>query len=1257
MSRDPRSNRRERGRKTGQADAASWWIGENLATYDLVDLLATLGSLQLIPENADRSARLESASAIVACSPSLSGQARVSKARLRQWLCDSEWAQSIADIEDPCPNLFTEQVTMAAGSFVAFPGAEDGIVFMVRHLLAVIASPTDNDLLAAFFSRAQEIAVAALAMSDEVAKRAGLQRHLEPRSIPRKDVQVPAQDVLVRLKTAVLFQVTEVAELLERHGLASDALAPFTMEFGTARWDGEPWRNPLAARPLVRCDGLFVVAAPSALLSALLRAILGLASERSLLESVALRFRRALYATTEASLGLLGSKPLHSPTFEPDGAPACEGFFSLDKDKVIHLLLISDDLAGWSSEVDGTTWEVQALMDTLQQRCQLVAREVKRQVPQVRKLLHLFVLQGVGRFSATGLRPQPQDGSLRLCIAVELIEITSLLDHSDPLALWKYARAVESLQSRTQTLSLGPLAEYELYLSHRKSFYLSDHDLPSFLVLLDDLAVKLRSRVAKRHDRHGAWLPSEDRAVEVLRLDPDADHPFFFEMRLDATRIRILVELQAVSIWLLCGRDSLRPPYGPLYLDFARAIAYWLWQVEPSLKTVLASLGERPAVLEWELEIVPEEAWFVAGHRTETGDGICCHAGAHGRATLRFDSNACRLFNTADNGGDRTLVAHLIRLIRACCEQLAGPPEAASAELPVETIVEAHAPLGHKRMISMLQTRPESSLKGEGLPPHRRLQDADQGALLDELGAYIQSKVGWEPGQQVAGSERVAFLGTLVVPFFFEQLIELLSTLRAEGLAEELVARHEALLHEQKQYELTLPTRLACYGGEEGFEARLRGEANEHREAAIASRFLIEVAAQQPPRGTEALSLEVYDRLLALSSAIFTWGTTSDYIHYQLADLQIEMLPSGRIGVAREHLEEAQQAFVDDTWLQGVTSGRRSYDRYWREHESVRGGKPPEVAELDRCTEVEFGLSLTDLVEFLSATDAVGWQQPGLVKVCSVKELCDALEDDLAWGPLKVRVAFEFFSLRPRLSFFTMPEPFQREDLYPWRFNRRLSYLRRPLVCQGEGESLKVIWGVGQLEAAFEYLKNLCIGGKLKAQSKEMKRLISKTREEESKAFNEAAAEVFEQAGVLVRRRVRKIGKRRIERQGLDLGDIDLLVVVPDARKMLAVEVKDLHAAKTPAEIEHELRATFESDPAKRSKATIHLERVEWLRTHIEETLIWLGLEDRGGRRWQVEGCIVVNAALFSPYLRRCPLPVIPWVRLQDEVQRLLKRH
>jgi hypothetical protein len=95
--------------------------------------------------------------------------------------------------------------------------------------------------------------------------------------------------------------------------------------------------------------------------------------------------------------------------------------------------------------------------------------------------------------------------------------------------------------------------------------------------------------------------------------------------------------------------------------------------------------------------------------------------------------------------------------------------------------------------------------------------------------------------------------------------------------------------------------------------------------------------------------------------------------------------------------------------------------------------------------------------------------------------------------------------------------------------------------------------------------------------------------------------------------------------------------------------VKDLSVARTPRELANELNETFATGGPRRSHAEIHLERIAWLERNLAAVLAWLGLDGEDAGNWRVDGSIVVDEPLMSPYVRKAPLPVRSYDELAAE--------
>src|SRR4051794_15636146 len=96
-------------------------IRELLEPFNPCDPLSMVAGLQLMPENADQSLRLEALAQVVASLPYEKGKPAISAGRFKA-VCHGLLLGSFTRYEDPFNNPFTEAVPFHGGSFVVFPG-------------------------------------------------------------------------------------------------------------------------------------------------------------------------------------------------------------------------------------------------------------------------------------------------------------------------------------------------------------------------------------------------------------------------------------------------------------------------------------------------------------------------------------------------------------------------------------------------------------------------------------------------------------------------------------------------------------------------------------------------------------------------------------------------------------------------------------------------------------------------------------------------------------------------------------------------------------------------------------------------------------------------------------------------------------------------------------------------------------------------------------------------------------------------------
>jgi hypothetical protein len=1194
-------------------------------------LLCAVAALSLDPANADFLFRLTATQHLLNDhGVSGDGAKGPDASRLRSWLA----ASPFASYDDPLDNVLADEAVFYNGSYVVLPaqGYSSQFVFKTLSRGLFLGAPWRQT----YADQAERLTAAALTLSNEVARRAHISRWTPGTS--RADVRSPVVKEKSRLLEAVQFENEELISLLAASGGGTAALSPLTHAVYEPSGSSDYGNGPLNSTPLLRTPEGLIVALPHHLLFALNHALCKLAADDdpATLVQLAARFHMSVMANVDGSLTAMRWRLLGDASPRPLVAGATSVLYSFDTDKVAHVLVITDPLTAHDGDCSGP-WLVEGLGEMIAADAHGVDEHLCSKGWPLDDILHLIVMQSVER--PYGLRLDlPVRASPSQCLVLNAsdLEIIAGLE-TDPLLLWKYALAQRSVRESAQVVTFAPLDEFQLYRAHDFSYYFNDGPRPTQLLFSPTGEGGLRQEIRDKYDFHGTVRSDGRTFGEVALLYGDRSAPLYCPWPLVSDQPSVLVEGWPLVVWV--EADTEEPGRPPRALDLplfalVDCVGYWLWQ----LTTVLAELGVLDSLAtRWTRLVV------VVGREDDGGDAPLRASATTGRdlciVRLAVAPSFTSLLATADNSAERQLVDYLVSALLGL---VTGSDPDALAIIP--TIVDAAAPLGLKKKLTVYQPAGDPRLDDAGLPTVRRVQAWDRSVLLDEVGAALRRRGFTE---DPLSAERTHEAANAAVGYFFEQLQRAVSVMSPNGLMERLIAACDSVVVSGTREELELPTRSACFAGSAQVIADLKRRTPAASETAIAARFLVEYVAARPPSGMRPISLSAYDTLLALAAEVVTFGTASDLLMYRIAQIPARMLPSGRIGFARgTDLDRGRDAWLEVQSAREFRRRERGFQRWWA---NGAPGRSPEADELDAAAAAEFGLTMTQIVDFVMAMVDIGSGQHREPKVMDRIELSNHLARTLHWDRSITDAALQLFELKPRADFLDPPGGAQA-DVYPWIFNRSHSYLRRPLVVRTTDRGDEVLWGNRHLYSAWVNLLGLCLDGRLRAKTSAMKKLLSRSSNAAGRAFNEAVASEFSASRYTVKQRVTKIGAVRIQRpDGQQISDVDVLVADPVEHRILVIEAKAVALGRTARELANERDALFVSTPGRRSEIDKLVDLMTWIEAHRQAVLAHLHVRSAASS-WRVEALMVVETELLTPLITALPVRVLTLEELRAEV-------
>ena len=457
----------------------------------------------------------------------------------------------------------------------------------------------------------------------------------------------------------------------------------------------------------------------------------------------------------------------------------------------------------------------------------------------------------------------------------------------------------------------------------------------------------------------------------------------------------------------------------------------------------------------------------------------------------------------------------------------------------------------------------------------------------------VSSELG-AAGKMVIGKEQCQMFLHEAVDILCGRIRCLLKKHDRVSLIQMVLNNIDSVLSEDVRWRRTAAALLSVYNDQQDVISAAQEQSSLRSRTNLTSRVLLEMAiCDSPAQGGMTAGRSEYATLMGLINALILTAYNSDAIKYDLVEPSLDVWPNGEFEISRGFYEAILEPYQQGRFNDQFQESAANYDRLFvgRDHK-----EPEEVFDPHFLSawQGEFGFTIEDLIKTEEILIRRAHDEQRHVIRITVDEFVRALEPVGLDDPTS-RQILDTLVLWPRESWASLPYGFHLRDIEPWKFGRRLSLLRRPILASHPDRSpgTELFYAPGLLHHAIGFTVNSAYAGLITEKyfvSSGIRKWIGAVNDKNGNAFNEDIRTTIASTGIHARANV-----KMSEFSAAHLGDIDVLAWTPDRDVVFVVECKQLRFARTIAEVGEQLHR-FRGRP--KDDLWAHCRRLEWIQHH-----------------------------------------------------------
>ena len=1169
-------------------------IIDEITNYDVYDFIARLSSLNLLIENQNKSILFDVliAGLLTKKEQEYASTIRMSNSRFST-IINRLFKLGVRVMIDPAEIPFLERVFYYGNHWI-FPGINYYPGYCLQAIIDVLCfEKFSGD--ESFFRKGHQLINFCLSISSSIAK--ALNYDLDTiKQVEAKDVNIPGSQFCETLKNCVIIDYSLFKTMLSE----TDVDSLFS-EFGECKLE-----EVLSGEKELFFQHLFLLSKdrkeiillnPSILASFTIHQIIVWAGTYGLKDALINAYNTRIWNRCQQSFHHLGHKSINETAYGItlfNSNDRREKILTAGTDKLLIVHYFCDDGNGYNADSMFNRLERGTISPSISERVDYFITHLPS--AKMEKIYQIVIVNSFGRSIALSMSGKPFNVITLAPFELHCISINERR-HEDFLP--RYIEAKERIKTSDPSSVNGELNAIELYTANDYSFYFSDdidlNETSVYIGIGDSLQYIIHA--VKKEDRQLIDYYDSVRLKEIYLVD-QLRSIYCTENKHDELP-ETVVRFSNIDIWLSLSSVHNNIEEIRVCSSVVDMLSYWLAEAKDlitGMKFNSNNLCIRivlPSPIEEIYDTTKAEICLQDALHFEHNNNII---------TMSWDVSAYPLFGDKTNQSEKELILCLVSELEK--------HSSTKANYELLNIVFAN-PLKKKCYAVFSSGIPSL------IPIDNHLKEVsreEENRLLDELGNHFLELPQYDVGT-VPDDKRVE-LSNQVVGYLYTRLKNEITSINAEGIYERVIYDLEIAIYETMLFFRRYSYDIACYPEKkEEIDQRYRNV----NKSSIAIKFLAEYISAMPPCGTNPIGSMQYDQIIAICSLIIDWAYKNDLFYYKIINAPVRFLNSRRIGISQIENEqyvkvatEAQQnrlASMSDPRVQ-----RYAPDSLFGEFQ----------LKIDDAFIEENGFSFQQFTQCVFGILDIGDTIKSNVKRMPRIAVESEVSKKKGLPVELVNLIINHISLSKREDFLIPPTGFRKEDVYPWRFNRELSFNRRPIIVLNN----ELIWGNRQLDHMWRFSIELIMEGKYKARSIKMRRLIGEISDKRGMEFNtEVANKLSSFNGLIVKERVSKInGTKLVDENNNDLGDIDVLCIIPEKHKIVVCEVKNFGFAKNPYEMNQEYQRLF-VDTDKPCFMTKHKKRAAWVRQHIDDVKKQFSLSDG---KWTVKPVMIVSEEIIS---------------------------